>query len=312
MDLIVEESEQHFTELLPVIAEDAAAWGCVHVHIAPLHEEALIRDGLSKQTLERIRRISLQIAQKMHMLGMDALEGRIFVFGDGDVMALFLSGAAGVPETVEKLRQEFIAKGLGHLFQSYGMQDKLASLLALSEEKRATAEDFKSKHRAAEAAETIFEWDEPNPKLTAAIQKKRAQRTSGVVLVIEDDLITRGLVASVLKKEYTVVQAKDARSGITAYIDHAPNIVLLDIHLPDFNGHEVLDRLRLLDPEAYVAMLSADSVTENVVTAHEHGAAGFIRKPFTKEKLIGVIERCPTVGSAALLKALGWGSYWKE
>ncbi len=83
------------------------------------------------------------------------------------------------------------------------------------------------------------------------------------------------------------------KTGITAYINYAPHVVFLDIHLPDRNGKEVLDKIKLIDPESYVVMLSADSIADNVISTKSKGSVGFIKKPFSKEKLIQYIEKCP-------------------
>lgn len=119
-------------------------------------------------------------------------------------------------------------------------------------------------------------------------------------------LDTFDMVATYLKKEHQVILARDAKTGIMHFIDSAPDVVFLDIHLPDMKGHEVLKRLRLLDPTAYVVMLSGDSVRENVAFAQEYGAAGFIRKPFPKERILQYVQQCPTMNTHATVRALGW------
>ena len=111
------------------------------------------------------------------------------------------------------------------------------------------------------------------------------------VLVIEDDMVTRGVLTSILGKLYTVVEAEDGRSGIAAFIVHAPDVVFLDIHLPDLTGYEVLKRLKLLNQDAYIVMLSADEADERLILAHAEGAAGFIKKPFLREEIIDCVER---------------------
>lgn len=309
MDIISEESEERLSEFLPLISENPGSWMCIHVNMAPVNKEAFNNEALSRQVLDEIYRISVQIAQKMYDLGLSEMDGRIFVFEDSDVLALFVSEIPSQSEEViKKLRSEFVAKRLAHILFTSSMKDKLASLISLSRDKAASAEEIKMKKLAVDVAGDVFSWKEPNPKITDAIQKMRAQRTTGVILVVDDDLIARGLVASALKKEYKVVQAKNGKGGITAYINHAPNMVLLDIHLPDHTGHEVLNRIKLLDPEAYVVALSADSVADNVVTSLSEGSAGFIKKPFSVDKLLAYIQKCPTLGPEARARALGWST----
>lgn len=309
MDIIKEDSEERLAELLPLIAEDPGAWTCIHVNIAAVNSEIYNMEGLNKQVLDKLQRVNIQMAQKMYDLGLGQREGRIFIFEDSDIFALFLNDGGSPEELVEKIHQEFVAKQLDSIFHSYSMRDKLDGLMTLSKDKMRSAQDIKLKKLAAEACESIFQWTEPNIRLTQSIQRKRRNRTDGVILVIDDDLIARGLIASALKKQYKVIQAKDGKDGIGAYIQHAPNLVLLDIHLPDHNGHEVLNRIKLLDPEAYVVALSADSVADNVLSSFSEGSVGFIKKPFVLDTLFSYIDKCQSLGSEAKIKALGWSTF---
>lgn len=69
--------------------------------------------------------------------------------------------------------------------------------------------------------------------------------------------------------------------------------MFLDINLPDISGHDVLARLRDIDPQIYAVMLSGHTQSENVMEALKMGAKGFVSKPFTKEKLLQYIAKCP-------------------
>ena len=112
------------------------------------------------------------------------------------------------------------------------------------------------------------------------------------VLLVEDDPFTRRLVVNALKADFDVWEAEDAAHAYQMYGTHAPDAVLLDIELPDSNGHVVLSKLLRLDREAFVVMLSANSVKENILAALEKGAQGFITKPFAKEKLMHYMRQC--------------------
>ena len=84
-------------------------------------------------------------------------------------------------------------------------------------------------------------------------------------------------------------------SNITMYIEHAPDIVLLDIHLPGMDGHSTLKLLRRLDPEGFMVMLSVDASSDNVLGATEAGAQTFLKKPFSKDRLVSVIRKSPHI-----------------
>lgn len=113
------------------------------------------------------------------------------------------------------------------------------------------------------------------------------------VLLVEDDPITRWLVRVALKGECMLATAPDAGKAISSYHAHQPDMVLLDIGLPGRDGKDLLDRLMLIDPGAYIVMFSSESSPENIAETVEKGAKGFIAKPFTKEEILEHISACP-------------------
>ncbi len=86
-----------------------------------------------------------------------------------------------------------------------------------------------------------------------------------------------------------------ATYALDKYTNIAPDILFLDINLPDVTGHELLEKILILDPDAYVIMLSGNCDRDNITQAISKGAKGFIAKPFTKDKLFQYIDRCPTI-----------------
>lgn len=114
----------------------------------------------------------------------------------------------------------------------------------------------------------------------------RAMREETVALVVEDDAFTRRLVCNSLKGVSQFHEAGDGQTALDKYALVAPDIVFLDIELPDTNGHILLQQFIAADPDAFVIMLSGNSQKENVIAALEDGAQGFITKPFAKEKLL--------------------------
>ena len=296
MDLINRQSEEHLVDLLSVIEKDPSAWVNVHITISRISEQVLEKESLSAQTLQNIQKSSMRVAQILVDSNLSGFEGTIFIFEDSDVMALFKKNAVPLLPILEKLRHEFTQAGLLTYLSISEMKDRLASLVEFSKAKRKSAAVFRNRRRAVEVADTILSIKTfSDPELTQRLQNNRAQRPMASALIIEDDMVARGMVTLALRDLCHVIQAKDAKSGIISYIDQAPNVVLLDIHLPDHNGHEVLNRLKFIDPEAYVVMLSGDSMPLNVISAKNLGVAGFIRKPFQKDNIIKYFNNCPTV-----------------
>ena len=110
------------------------------------------------------------------------------------------------------------------------------------------------------------------------------------VMIVEDDPLTRRLVTGAFKESYALITASNAHEAIANYLLHAPDIVFLDINLPDADGFAVLRQLINSDPDAYVVMFSGNSYLDNVTAALNQGASGFIAKPFKKERLRHYIE----------------------
>jgi DNA-binding NtrC family response regulator len=109
---------------------------------------------------------------------------------------------------------------------------------------------------------------------------------AGRVLIIDDEVAIRESLQILLEDEgYEVVQAQDGDEGLSLLDSRAVDLVLLDFQLPDRNGLEILKDIRERDPEMAVIMITAYGTPENAVAAIKGGAANFIAKPWTNEKL---------------------------
>ena len=123
------------------------------------------------------------------------------------------------------------------------------------------------------------------------IPKKRVARKDVQLLVIEDDILTQRLIKNTIGERYLLSAAKDGYEALTQYADTAPDVVFLDIGLPDASGQDILRKIIKMDPDAYIVMLSGNGDRENILEAMTSGAQGFIGKPFTQNKLFEYIEK---------------------
>ena len=110
------------------------------------------------------------------------------------------------------------------------------------------------------------------------------------VLLIDDDPVTRWMVRNSLKNECLFVTAPCANRAFSMYSSFQPNVVFLDIDLPDTNGREVLNWIMRNDPGMCVVMFSSNNNLENISGSLSDGASGFIAKPFLKEHLLHYIH----------------------
>lgn len=115
---------------------------------------------------------------------------------------------------------------------------------------------------------------------------------SATVMIIDDAVFMRNILRAILKdKGYSVIA--EAASGIEAMRtlhDHQPDIILLDIILPDSNGLDLLESIIKVRPLSKVVVCSSISQESTVRKAMECGAKAFIQKPFTPEKVLDALE----------------------
>ncbi len=112
------------------------------------------------------------------------------------------------------------------------------------------------------------------------------------LLVIDDDPASRRLVTAIFQAEgMEVIEAPDGLSGIKAVEASAPDIVLLDIRMPELDGMEVLDELRPAESGIMVVMLTAEHDVKLAIRAIQLGAFDYQTKPVDQDELALVVKR---------------------
>lgn len=111
------------------------------------------------------------------------------------------------------------------------------------------------------------------------------------ILVVEDDVsILAGLSMNLRYEGYEVLQAQDGRAGLAKAIDAAPDLVVLDVMLPEMNGFEVLKELRRRKRDVPVLMLSAKGMEQDKVLGLNLGADDYVVKPFGLKELLARVQ----------------------
>jgi two-component system chemotaxis response regulator CheY len=131
------------------------------------------------------------------------------------------------------------------------------------------------------------------PELVKTLPQRRAARKALRVLIVEDDPFSRMLIGSALAQDCSLSYVETGENAVREYLDKAPDIVFMDVDLSDVSGYDVLIRIQGLDPGAFIVMLCGNGLREHVLRAIGSGAKGFVGKPFTREKLLHYIARCP-------------------
>ncbi len=111
------------------------------------------------------------------------------------------------------------------------------------------------------------------------------------ILFAEDDPITLDSLRACVEPEgFTAVLARDGREALALWEQHRPDLLCLDIMMPQIDGYEVCRQIRARDAQAPVLFLSAKSEEIDVVVGLQLGADDFIRKPFGKHELLARIR----------------------
>ena len=116
---------------------------------------------------------------------------------------------------------------------------------------------------------------------------------AGKILYIEDNPLNMRLVHKMLKAAgYDMIEAKDALSGIQKAIDQHPDLILMDLNLPDIDGLEATARIKALPELAYIPViaLTANAMHGDRERCLESGCEGYIPKPVTRIELLNVVN----------------------
>ncbi len=113
----------------------------------------------------------------------------------------------------------------------------------------------------------------------------------GRILIVDDDpQILAGLEA-LLTDEWEVKTASTGREAITTFAEFSPDVVLLDVQLPDFSGIELLHQFKMYSETAAVIMMSGVGNLERVIESMKLGAETFLQKPFEYDTLVLTLEQ---------------------
>lgn len=111
-----------------------------------------------------------------------------------------------------------------------------------------------------------------------------------VILIVEDDAPIRNLITTTLRAhEYKYLTAQNGENAIMQASSHNPDIVLLDLGLPDIDGIEVIKKIRTWS-EMPIIVISARSEDNDKIEALDAGADDYLTKPFSVEELLARIR----------------------
>ena len=119
----------------------------------------------------------------------------------------------------------------------------------------------------------------------------KAERPEARILVVDDEAAITDLVGLALRYEgFEVTAAATGRAALAAAAEFGPDLLVLDVMLPDMNGLEICSRLRAQGMRVPVVFLTARDATEDKITGLTVGGDDYVTKPFSLDELIARIR----------------------
>lgn len=286
VESVRDSAEHHFIEAIETLKADPSGWMAFRFALSRRYAPEMFSGvgGLrAMETLRHAREEALDFFDFVGTRTKDIQTGNIWLFADNDILLL--------AQATNAVQRQLVAEHFHALANREGMRGvtceglpaDLYALRKFADEKLLSARRIQVYEAMADSARV------------RSIATRRKRRSDPVILIVEDDRFTASYTAGVLSKSYDLVHVRTGEEGILTHIEHAPDVVLLDIHLPGLSGHDVLQAIRAVDPLAFVIMLSVDSEKNGVLSAGEHGASGFLKKPVSKERLLAAVAKSPFI-----------------
>ena len=113
------------------------------------------------------------------------------------------------------------------------------------------------------------------------------------ILIVDDSKTIRKIMRIQLEElgHYIVDEAGNGKEAIDLYVKHSPDLLTMDIQMPDMNGLEAIRKIKQIDKNTKVIMITAHGHKELVVDTIRKGADNYILKPITKDKIKESIKK---------------------
>ena len=285
MKFISESAEHHYLNAINDLKDNPDFWAVLDISFAKMLDIDDVLDDLSRldQKLQDIKNVSDDYVRKIQKALGDFPDAMIYQFTDMHVLALVHVEDDSQAQDIQKIYKKF-ENGNEKIIANYGvLAYEIYQYQKLVDQKFISAKLIEALENMAADAQI------------KSLPLRRERRDAPVILIVEDDRFTASYTMSLLNKEFDVVCAKNGEDAICKYIEHAPDSVFLDINLPGISGQQTLKALKAVDPDAFVVMLSVDTIEKNIKQASQSGAFGFLKKPFSKERLVKTARQSPFI-----------------
>lgn len=111
------------------------------------------------------------------------------------------------------------------------------------------------------------------------------------IMIVDDSAFTRNIHMQIIKGEgFEVVEAESGAEALEMFEKEKPDLVMMDLLMPDMDGMDVTRKLLEIDPDAKIIICSTDKQKTRKEEAKEVGAIGFVTKPIDKEKIVDALK----------------------
>lgn len=113
------------------------------------------------------------------------------------------------------------------------------------------------------------------------------------ILIVDDATFMRMMISKICNENgFTVVaEADNGLNAIEKYKEYKPDVVLMDITMPEMNGIEAVKAIKQIDSNAKIIMCSAMGQQSMVIEAIQAGASDFVVKPFQPDRVVDALKR---------------------
>ncbi len=118
-------------------------------------------------------------------------------------------------------------------------------------------------------------------------------RSPAKILIVDDNDLIRALLRGILRNEayHIIGEAKNGAIALELIKHDKPDLICLDVMMPEMDGLEALQNIKAAHPEIIVIMVTGNPSKDNVQESIKGGASGFIIKPFNAAKVLDTLER---------------------
>ncbi len=220
---------------------------------------------------------------------------------DGQEVEFYVSdtGSGIAPEDIKDIFKTYVSKDAETMQNGYGLGLPLSKIIV---EKLGGCLDVSSKlgegstFRFKLPFEGTIGGVSKNTRITTNSRTIRVSTRTDVqnaplILVAEDEDNNYELVKVVLAKRYRLIRAHNGIEAVTICEDEHPDLILMDIRMPDMNGLDATRIIKEVNHDIPVIALSAYAFDENIREAREAGCDEFMAKPFRVEDLLDTIQK---------------------